>query len=246
MAQLTPSDHRKLLELEADRLRKVQASELDLDIPHLDGWTVRSVVGHTGWVLRFAALSLQAEPEDRPTRSSVPEPPPGPDVISWLVESYEELASVLDAVDLASARPTFTGPQPASWWFRRLGHELAMHRWDVESASTSPEPIDSRQALDGIDEVLEVFVPHRLHFPVLEGNGETVHLHATDIDDGEWLMTYQAESIAWERAHAKGDVAARGPVADLLLMLWGRIPPARLELFGDASLLDRWQEAATF
>ena len=55
-----------------------------------------------------------------------------------------------------------------------------------------------------------------------------------------------ADGVEWQQAHEKGDVAARGPVSDLLLMLWGRIPPSRLQLFGDASLLDRWQAAAKF
>ena len=42
--------------------------------------------------------------------------------------------------------------------------------------------------------------------------------------------------------HAKGDVAARGGASDLLLMMWGRIPVAQVEVFGDASLLERWSD----
>ena len=38
--------------------------------------------------------------------------------------------------------------------------------------------------------------------------------------------------------HAKGDVAARGAASDLLLMMWGRVPVAQVDVFGDASLLD--------
>jgi uncharacterized protein (TIGR03083 family) len=199
-----------------------------------------------GWVYRYAALALQADIEDPPSRSSVPEPPPGPEVVDWLDQGYVEVRSALERTDPDKPCMTFTGPQPASWWSRRLAHEVAMHRWDAEAAVRGPEPIDPRQAKDGIDEVLQVFVPARMQFPALAGKGETVHLHATDIDGGEWLMTYGADEIEWERAHAKGDVAARGPVSDLLLLLWSRIPPARLEVFGEAALLNRWQEAATF
>lgn len=246
MNELTPADHRHLLQVETARLCQTNPSNLDLDVPHLDGWTVRSVIGHTGWVFRFATLAVQADPGDPPSRSSVPEPPPGREVIDWLASGYAGLRDALDGAELDAIVPTFTGPQPTSWWFRRLGHEVAMHRWDAESASTSPEPIDPQQALDGIDEVLQVFVPARMQFPVLAGAGETVHLHATDIEGGEWFLTYGAEEVAWERAHAKGDVAARGPVSDLLLLMWGRLPPSRLEVLGDATLLDRWQQAATF
>lgn len=246
MSSLSPSDHRHLLRVEAARLAAIGPEHLDLEIPHLEGWTVASVIGHTGWVFRYASLSLQSDPDDPPSRSSVPEPPPGADVIDWFGEGAEAIQSTVDQADLDVVRPTFTGPQPGSWWLRRLGHEVAVHRWDAESAIGTPEPIEGRQAKDGIDEVLEVFAPQRMQFATLAGQGETVHLHATDIDHGEWLMTYEPENIAWTHAHAKGDVAARGPVSDLLLLLWSRIPAGRLEIFGDASLIDRWQDAATF
>lgn len=243
---MSPSDYRHLLRVEAARLSEIGPDHLDLEIPHLEGWTVASVIGHTGWLFRFASLALQSTPDDAPSRSSVPEPPPGDEVIAWFADGAAEIQDTLETTDLEAIRPTWTGPQSGAWWLRRLSHEIAVHRWDAESAIGSPEPIEGRQARDGIDEVLEVFAPQRLEFATLAGAGETVHLHATDIDDGEWLLTYGAEAITWSHAHAKGDVAARGPVSDLLLLLWSRIPAGRLEIFGDASLIDRWQDAATF
>jgi predicted lipid carrier protein YhbT len=100
-------------------------------------------------------------------------------------------------------------------------------------------------ARDGVDEVFEVFAPLRLDLDRLGGTGETMHLHATDLD-GEWMCTLHPDAVTWAHGHARGDVAARGPVSDLLLLLWGRIPPSRLEVFGDATILDRWQRAAAF
>ena len=246
MTNLSSSDYQHLLQVEAARLSQAAAAHLDLELPHIEGWTVRSVVGHTGWVFRFAQLALEADPENPPSRSSVPEPPPGDEVIDWFNDGSRELLTALERTDLDAIRPTFTGPQPASWWVRRLSHEVSIHRWDAESAFGSPSPIEARQARDGIDEVLQVFTPNRMQFATLDGQGETVHLHATDIDDGEWLMTYGSDAIEWNHSHAKGDVAARGPVSDLLLLLWSRIPASRLEIFGDATLLDRWQQAAPF
>lgn len=246
MSNLTPPDFRHLLRVEAARLSQIGPEHLELDLPHIDGWTVRSVIGHTGWILRFAKLSLESDPGSPPSRSSVPEPPPGDEVIGWFTEGAVDLQAALDAADLDELRPTFTGPQPAGWWLRRLSHEIAIHRWDAESAFGSPDPIDAHQARDGIDEVLEVFTPQRMQFATLDGRGETVHLHATDISHGEWFLTYRPQSVEWNHSHAKGDVAARGTVSDLLLLLWSRIPASRLEIFGDVSLLDRWQDAATF
>jgi hypothetical protein len=85
-----------------------------------------------------------------------------------------------------------------------------------------------------------------MQFETLAGTGQTIHLHATDIEAGEWLLDLQPDQVRWERSHAKGDVAARASASDLLLLLWSRIPPAAVETFGDAGLLSRWQQAATF
>ncbi len=246
MATLSGTDCRRFLELEAERLAQTDDSDLGLEIPHIDGWTVQSVIGHTGWVYRYVDAALQATPDDPPSRSAVPEPPTSEGVVAWLAEGAEALMARFDQIDLDEIHPTFTGPQPGHWWLRRIAQESAMHRWDVQSARGKPDAIDPALAKDGIDEVLEVFTPARMQFPTLNGAGETVHLHATDIDDGEWVLTYQADSVAWEHNHTKADVAARGPVEDLLLLVWSRIPPSRLEIFGDSTLLDRWQEAATF
>ncbi|MDH3679283.1 MAG: maleylpyruvate isomerase family mycothiol-dependent enzyme [Acidimicrobiia bacterium] len=246
MTGLDPAEYRRLLDVETVRLASVDAASLSSDIPHIAGWTVHSVVGHTAWLLRYISLCLQASPDDPPARSAIGEPPVGADVFPWFAEAAERVRAILADADLDTMRPTWTGPQPTSWWLRRVTQEIAMHRWDAQSATGLPDPIDTDLARDGIEEVLEVFVPNRLQFDVLAGTGETIHLHATDAADGEWMLDLQPDEVRWGRGHAKGDAAARGPMADLLLLLWSRIPPSRLEVFGDVGLLDRWQEAAKF
>ena len=44
------------------------------------------------------------------------------------------------------------------------------------------------------------------------------------------------------REHAKGDVALRAPASQLMLFLYGRAGTDGAEVFGDAGILDRWQE----
>lgn len=247
MPRLADDDYRQLAAVESGRLGTITADDLAHPIDHLEGWTVHSLLGHTGWVSRFAALSIQSDPADPPARSSVGEPPVGAAVIDWYGEAAQELDRALAAADPDENRPTWTGPQPARWWLRRISHELAMHRWDAFTALTAgATPIDAAQSLDGIDEVLEVFAPKRLQFNALAGSGETIHLHTTDIDDGEWMLTLRPDTVEWERGHAKGDVAAKGAASELLLLLWGRIGPDQLEVFGDETLLHRWQQAAAF
>lgn len=246
MPRLKPDDYRRLISLEASRLSEIATDQLNRPVDHLEGWTVGQVAGHTGWVCRFVVRCLQASADDPPPRAAVGEPPVGSAVLDWLGEALAELEAAVADLDPDAVRPTWTGPRPASWWLRRVAHELSVHRWDSFSPFGEPDPIDAAQGLDGVDEVLEVFAPARLQFDTLAGAGETIHLHSTDIDDGEWMLTLQPDEVTWTHGHAKGDVAARGTSSDLMLLLWSRVPPTRLEVFGQQSLLDRWQAAATF
>ncbi len=247
MTRLADDHLYDLVETERNRVATIPAEALDRPVPHLDGWTVHTVIGHTAWVCRFVARSLEATPDDPPNRAAVGEPPVGPAVLDWYREGADAVAKALAGTDLEAPRPTFTGAQPGRWWLRRLAHELAIHRWDADLAATgAPVAVEAAQALDAIDEVLEVFVPHRMQFDTLDAAGSTIHLHTTDVDDGEWLLAVGAESLEWERTHAKGNVAARGSASDLLLLLWSRVDPSAVEVFGDAELLRRWQTASAF
>ena len=43
----------------------------------------------------------------------------------------------------------------------------------------------------------------------------------------EWLVDLTGDTIAWRRAHEKAAVAARGPLTDLLLIIYRRRPSLR-------------------
>lgn len=246
MSRLEPDQYRAQLEVESARLAATPPDDLTRPVPHLPGWTVHSVVGHVAWIERWVTQCLAADSDKPPSRAGVGEPPVGPDVLTWYAEAAAGLRAALDHLDLDAIHPTWTGPRPGRWWLRRVCHEVAMHRWDAQAAGHEPAPFDAALALDGVDELLEVYVPTRLRYEALGATGQTIHLHATDIDGGEWLLHLGPDALTWEVGHAKGDVAARGTASDLLLFLWGRIGTDRLEVFGDADLLARWQTAAVF
>jgi len=133
------------------------------------------------------------------------------------------------------------------FWSRRQFHEAMVHRVDAERAAGIPPVIDPVHAVDAIDEFLENIPCGRASGPAIaalaaEGSA-TVHLHATDAD-GEWTVRLAPGGYRWERGHGKGDVAVRAPVADLLLLTYGRRAPEGLEVFGDTRLLARWLEAS--
>jgi hypothetical protein len=123
-----------------------------------------------------------------------------------------------------------------------MAHETAVHRWDAQLANGAAEPIEAELARDGIDEALDVYQPRWCRpKSTIAGNGESYHFHRTD-GEGEWLVEFEGEGMRVSRKHARADVAVRGTASDLVLFLWQRIPGRRLEVLGDAALLDRYFE----
>jgi len=169
-------------------------------------------------------------------------------VFAWYAAGLDPMFAELQRCDLD--RPVFTwaGQRERRWWLRRLTHETAIHRFDVEQALTTPSDVDAAVAVDGIDEMFDVFVPECFdHETFAKENGadQTVHLHCTDVD-GEWLVRFGTDAVHVVREHAKGVVAVRGRASDLELVLWNRLAPERCQILGDTSLFDRFLDAASF
>ncbi|MGH3797563.1 MAG: maleylpyruvate isomerase N-terminal domain-containing protein [Pseudonocardiaceae bacterium] len=55
----------------------------------------------------------------------------------------------------------------------------------------------------------------------------------------EWLIDLTGDAIVWRRAHEKAAVAVRGPLTDLLLVVYKRRPARNegIEVLGDVQLL---------
>lgn len=201
-----------------------------------------ALVGHVGAIHRWVGEILETKAAVRPGR---PEPPDGVDArLAWYHEGLDRLVFCLEAADpeLSVWNWFQQGPGPARFWWRRMAHETAMHRWDGQAAAGRPEPIAADLAADGIDEYLMFAQSWLARRPVLGLEG-SLHLHATD-GDGEWAVDLTAKGLQWRREHAKGDAALRGPVSDLLLWMLNRVSTDApgLEVFGDRALADRWRE----
>ncbi len=107
-------------------------------------------------------------------------------------------------------------------------------------------------AADGIDEWLWLLAEDPDEPPdQLRGEGQTLHLHATDegLDGaGEWLITRTPAGIAVRAGHARADVAVRGPAVKLLLVLLRRLPAVEpgVAVLGDQALFTHWLENTQF
>ena len=231
------------LRSDAAALLDAAGGGLGAAVPSCPGWDVERLVGHVGRVWRWTAgwvASGSGAPSEDDLR--VERPPAGEAVVEWSRAGLDVLVAALEAghppARADAPVTTWAGRQPPLFWPRRMALEAAVHRWDAQLAHGEPAPIDAALAVDGIDEVFDVLLPER-HPEAMTGDGETLHLHATDAE-GEWLVTLTPGHPRVERAHAKGDVAARGPASDLYLFLWNRVPADRLQVFGDDALLARW------
>jgi hypothetical protein len=96
--------------------------------------------------------------------------------------------------------------------------------------------IDGDEAADAVDERFVEFAPLREGRPA-----GSLHLHRSD-GAGEWTIKVDGDAIVTTREHAKGDAAARGTGADLMLAVWGRGTLEPLETFGDLNLITEWFE----
>ena len=248
---------------QTDLLRScIDGADLTVPVPSCPGWNVGQLLRHLGGAQRWA-LGVVA------SRADAPVPEPGdvrdlsayarqdPAVVGpWLAEGAAALAGALRTA--GPDAPLWT-PVPggnASFYARRFMHETAIHRADATLALGERYRLDSDIALDAVDEWMQLgALP--MHFEIhpqmreLLGPGRTLHFHATDTAPeaaAEWLVDLTGDAITWRRAHEKAAVAVRGPLTDLLLVIYKRRPAAGpgIEVLGDAQLLDFWLDRVSF
>jgi uncharacterized protein (TIGR03083 family) len=235
---MEPSEYLAAIVTESEALADAAAvTSFDAPVLSCPGWTMIDLVTHAGLVQRWATEVVATNAQERPPFGTAPKLVTPSELADWFREGSAALVAALQAADPDAPVWNFAFERKLAFWFRRQAQEVSVHRWDAEVTAGAPSPLDPALAADGIDEWLGMLAV-RGAGATPEGAGETtIHLHCTDVD-GEWLVRRSPDGLDIERAHAKGDVAARGTASDLDLYLWGRVPAAALELFGDAALLE--------
>ncbi|MGZ8737903.1 MAG: maleylpyruvate isomerase family mycothiol-dependent enzyme [Nocardioides sp.] len=140
----------------------VASTDMHARVPACQDWTAHDLVCHLGNVHAWAATIVETgrravEQNDEP-RSRKPKV-----VSEWYAGKAEDLYEVLRTVDPAKPCWNFafdTGG--AAFWQRRQLHETTIHTVDLFDAAGRELDIDTDVAVDGIDEVLNVFL-HRMH-----------------------------------------------------------------------------------
>lgn len=252
---MLPASYAAAIDREGRAVVEAATANLDAPVPACPGWVVANVVGHLGRVHRSVASIVESRSTEPPA-TKPPAPPEGDEVIAFFESGLERLLTALADIDLATPIYTWSDDDnTATFYLRRMAHEIAIHRYDVQVAVLEhggpealggrkvPDPIDADLAVDGIDELYDLVLPFSLRRRERPLPTASMHLHRTD-GDGEWLIRSDGSRLVVTREHAKGDVAVRGPASDLLVFVWNRGRADTLEFFGDEAAAAAWADLA--
>lgn len=217
----------------------LDGADLTRPVPTCPGWTLADLVAHSVGTVHGLDAALRGTPDA-----------PGPERtdLDALAAVSKTLADTLGGLDPA-ARPGVFGL--ADWtvhdWARRAVQDLVVHRADAAAALGTGYDVAHDLAADAIDELLEFAGPGYPWAAKLAGVGASVHVHATDTD-AEWFVEAGANGLVWRREHAKADVAVRGPLIDVMRVLFRRLPTGApgVEVLGDTAAFDRYLEAVNW
>jgi len=202
------------------------------------GWTVADLVWHLRGVHYFWASIVEGLVQNPELVVEIERPAD----FQALLEDYrlgvDRLVRVLGEADQRAPVWTWASQKDVAFVTRHQAQEVAVHRWDAETAAGRDYAVNPQIAADAVDEFLQFSTASR--HAAAPAVGGTVHLHATDVA-GEWLAGELADGTLWSnRGHNKAEAALRASASDLLLILYRRRPSSAGEVIGDREVLDRF------
>jgi uncharacterized protein (TIGR03083 family) len=225
------SDYLAHLAVDFARLRAVAPIDLAAPVPTCPGWTVADLVDHVGKVYLHKTLAIRAgaEPDWPPAGIEDEEP------LALLDRTYAELLREFSSHEpSAPGGSWYTPDQTVGFWFRRMAQETVIHRIDAELATGQPvAPVPADLAIDGIDELLKVFVAYGVsewgsEFTEILG-GSPGRTYAVRTDGAAWrarsgpgLFTVTDDTAGSKGTDGTADVTVSGPPEDVLRWLWNR------------------------
>jgi uncharacterized protein (TIGR03083 family) len=237
--RLAPDRYLSLLSADGHRLAEVAEGNLGRPVPPCPGWDVDELVRHTAEVYnhKIACTVLGRRPSDDEYEHA---PGEGLSLVDWFSISLSNVIETLGTRSPESPAYTWYDPeQDVAFWIRRMAQETVIHRIDAESAADSITAVDDDLAVDGIDEVLDIFVRWAV--------GDDPDEDVTSWDGKSWLVRTgpwawhvtvtagdPAGQISLRRASGHADATISGEPSELLLWLWGRRPASAVSVAGNA------------
>jgi uncharacterized protein (TIGR03083 family) len=184
------------------------AGDLSARVEHCGRWTLYDLADHLGGGNLWAAAGVT---EQRGDYEALPAPRDQAALARWFGNTAGVLLAALDT-DPSAPAWTIAPPPTVGFWQRRRCLETLIHRWDAEHALGVAGPLDPALAADGIAEVIDTMTPRQIRLGRTPALGDAISLAASDAPSS-WVLG-AGEPVATIRATA----------AELLLLLWGRLP----------------------
>jgi uncharacterized protein (TIGR03083 family) len=184
------------------------AGDLAAPVEHCGDWTLYDLADHLGRENLWVASAVT---EGRGDHRAPAAPRDRDALTSWFADTAGVLLAVLDTDPSASAW-TIAPPPTVGFWQRRRCLETLVHRWDAEHALGAAGPLDPVLAADGVAEVIDTMAPRQVRLGRTSEPRHSIRLNPTDAASS-WVLG-PGDPVATIRASA----------ADLLLLLWGRLP----------------------
>jgi len=234
----------------------LEGADLSATVPTAPDWALSDLLRHIGGNLRSVEQAVRTgTPVTEPERQVPGHAGPSGDDLSalaaWLSEAAGNAAQTLAEAGPGTEAQVWVVRWPAAAWARRAAHDIVVHRADAAGTVGAAYRVAPDLAADAVDEFLDLMSSQasRSGAPATEAPalGGSIHLHTTDTGPGvpaEWLIELASPTFTWRHAHEKATVAVRGPVADVLRVIYRRLPPdtGGVEVLGDRGLLEAWLE----
>jgi uncharacterized protein (TIGR03083 family) len=209
------------------RLRAVVPAALNAPVPSCPGWTVADLTRHVGEVYLHKTLAMREGAERAPWP---PKELAGEEPLALLDRTYAGLLEEFAVRKPEDPAGSWYGPdRSVGVWIRRMAQETVIHRIDAELGTGQPvAPVPADLAVDGIDELLKVFVAYSVgewgdYFTeILAGSPGRTYTVRTDgaawrVRTGPGLVTVE-DGVGDDVA----DVTVSGPPTAVLRWVWNR------------------------
>jgi len=213
------------LDIEATVLAEtVDRVHADVRIPRAPGLTVGETARHVGSVYRMvlAWITTGDSPENWQR-----EPGPFQSPRDFVASGARALVDELARHDPQEPCSTWWAADSTyGFWRRRMAHETAIHRGDVQNAAGDDvDAVADDFAIDGVDEILTLWLSHRLTVQGVVGSQDG----SVAITTGgrAWLARITTGGVAAWRIPLdeidRADAVVRGSPALMYRWLWGRL-----------------------
>jgi hypothetical protein len=231
--------HVDAIEQEAERIGELAERGVKVAIRNHPGWDLEALLLHLADAFERALAQLRAPDQ---SAQVLPQVQLTGSALGCFEESRLALVSALREHDPADPCWNAVGEDlTVGFLARRLAHESAIHRIDVEVARGTPTTIDSELAADGVDERLFVVLSHHSEEGEMPELGGSICLICSD-RDAAWSIDASRGRFRVRTGRGPADAAVVATASDLFCFSWSRPTIRPLQVTGRMAVVEAWQQ----